>query len=103
LELLDTAIKGVIKENSEVRKYLESIHRRARNIIDKRHSMMHDSWGTNRDGSVVRMSIRGNSDRTPVSLKELEKIISDIRNLIEEVRFHITKLDRDAATLKDKE
>ena len=76
LELLKTAINEMIEEKSEDRKHLESIYKRARNITDKRHSMIHDSWGTNADGSVVRGSIRGiGDDKTPVPLKELEKII----------------------------
>jgi hypothetical protein len=38
LELLETAIKGVIEDKSEGRKHLESIHRRAKNIINKTES-----------------------------------------------------------------
>lgn len=102
LELLGVVIKGMIVDKSEGRKQLESIHRRARNITNKRHLMIHDSWGTNAEGSVVRRSIRGDKGKTPVPLKELEKAISDIRMLIEDVRYHLFKLERDAAAIRDK-
>lgn len=95
LELLETAFRGMIVDGSVGRKHLETIHKRAANIINKRHSMMHDSWGMNEEGLVVRGSIR-NNEKTPVPLNELEKVIADIRSLIQDIRFHASKMDRDA-------
>ena len=91
----------MIVDKSEGRKQLESLHGRARNITNKRHLMIHDSWGTNAEGSVVRGSIRGDEGKTPVPLKELEKIISDIRMLIEGVRYHLFTLERGADAIQD--
>jgi hypothetical protein len=101
LDLLKTAINEMIEDKSDGRKMLESIHGRALGIVDRRHKMIHDSWGINRDGTVVRQPIRGNVEMTPVPLKELEKMISDVRNLIDTVRFHTAKLRSDASGTKE--
>jgi hypothetical protein len=69
LDLLKTAINEMMVDRSVGKKHLDSIHKRAANIVTHRHSMIHDSWGINMDGSVVRQSIRGRSDMAPVPLK----------------------------------
>jgi hypothetical protein len=70
LDLLNTAVEQMMEDKSVWKKHLKNIHKRAASIINHRHSMIHDSWGINVHGSVVRRSIRGDSEKIPVPLKE---------------------------------
>jgi hypothetical protein len=64
--------------------------------MDRRHKMIHDSWGTTPMGDVARRSIRGFEPMTPAPLSEMEQMIYDIRVLIGEVRVQTAKLGRDS-------
>jgi hypothetical protein len=101
LTLLETAIKEVLVDESEGKRLLLSIHKRAWNIVEKRQKMMHDSWGVNVEGMAVRQPIRGRGKMTLVPLAQLETMNSDIRTLVEAIRFHTDKLRHDALLSKN--
>jgi hypothetical protein len=63
-----------------------SLCRRARTVIGKRHSIMHDSWGFDLEtNTVVRFATAAVSNATPVDIKTLEVLISECRQLMAEV------------------
>lgn len=76
-----------------------AILKRCQKVIGKRHSIMHDGWGSRDDGQeVVRASfpIPPNSDQIGehVPLSELEKTVSQFRSLIDDVRDLTTEFAR---------
>jgi hypothetical protein len=68
LELLKTAINEMMIDKSPGQNQLMTLYNRAANIVTKRNSMIHDSWGTNAAGEVARRDIRALAPMTPVPL-----------------------------------
>jgi hypothetical protein len=68
-------------------KQVTGIHDRASKAINKRHRVVHDSWGFNDDDmEVSRLMIDGHPDRESAAapLKELEDQIKSLRKLIDD-------------------
>jgi hypothetical protein len=66
-----------------------ALTKRARSIINKRHSIIHDAWGLQQDTSEVArrpLPIKLDAIPQPVSLHSLTEIIRDIRAAIDDVR-----------------
>ncbi len=97
LAVFESAIEAALAEESAGRNHLMSLAGRAKRILQKRHEMMHDSWGTNSQG-VVRRSLTEQETSTPVPLEQLTQMVLDIRVLIGELMAEADKLEQDAAS-----
>jgi hypothetical protein len=86
----------VTKKKKHALKRIEDILNRSSTAINKRHRVIHDSWGYNEDDDEVsRLTIDGNPDRESLSvplddlksqLKELRQLIDNIGSLRREFR-----------------
>lgn len=100
LQMLETAIDGMLEDNSVGKKTLLALHKRARKITTDRDAMIHNSWGTNASGQVATRGTRALTPMTPVPLEQLERMILDIRLLIGDLRTQTSKLERDLSRAK---
>jgi hypothetical protein len=70
---------------AEALKQVESIVRRAKNVIGRRHNVIHDAWGIDDTTREVRrsplaLSLVGDGEPAPIS--DLQSLIRDTRKLI---------------------
>jgi hypothetical protein len=91
LENLASDGKHLFKKDSASQKDLLALLTRARKAMDRRHKIVHDSWGVASNSVqslVARQSMPFLSGRsfTPVPLNDLRRYITDLRNLIQDVR-----------------
>jgi hypothetical protein len=88
---LDPAPRAALETTNVVRQKdvqrVLALAKRARSIINKRHSIIHDAWGLQQDTSeVARRPHKPDAIPLVVSLQSLTDIIRDIRAAIDDVR-----------------
>jgi hypothetical protein len=88
IEILERVANLVMVKDSHGLKHINSLAGRARTLINKRHSLIHDAWGMRAEtGQVHRMKLPDLSSRPdPVDLATLNRIVGDIRVLGDDVR-----------------
>jgi hypothetical protein len=80
------------------------IHDRASKAINRRHRVVHDSWGFNEDDmEVSRLVIDGNPDRESAAapLKQLEDQLKSLRKLIDDAGTLSREFARHPPTMVD--
>ena len=83
-----TRSKTMREKYASALKRVIEIHDRASTAINKRHRIVHDSWGfSDDDAEVSRLMIDGNPDResAAVPVNELEDQLNSLRKLIADV------------------
>lgn len=66
---------------------VEAIIKRAKKLIGKRHGIIHDAWGVSKETGDVQRYVLGFPQRkSPIKIAELERTVSEFRDLIGEVR-----------------
>jgi hypothetical protein len=91
LQMIENVLPYVMPKLTDGRKKIETIIKKSKGYIGKRHELVHESWGTmpGNDKIVVRRSmpyIRKNQAK-PVKLEELTALIQNTRELSEEIRL----------------
>jgi hypothetical protein len=102
LEILEAAINSIYNgsEDKDNHNHFTSLLKRARKIVSARHSLIHDSWGTNAAGDPARRDIKALGPMIPVDVKQLEQSIHDIRVLIGDIKKAIHWLEQFASKPK---
>jgi hypothetical protein len=88
---LDPVARASLEKTNIIRKKdvqrVLALAKRARSIVNKRHSIIHDAWGKAQDSSeVARRPHKPDAVPLVVSLHSLTDIIRDIRAAIDDVR-----------------
>jgi hypothetical protein len=98
LEILKRTANLVLVKDSAGLAHVNSLLKRARALLDKRHEFVHDAWGMRPEtGQVHRMKLPDLESRPdPVDLKMLNRMIGDIRALGDDVRQATVELYRAA-------
>jgi len=79
----------VINGLAEIRKEIDVLYKRAMDLSTRRNSTMHDLWGLEHTGEVVRhhLPIKDFAKpATPVPLAELEQLIREMRAFIDDAK-----------------
>ena len=86
LEVLENLSEYLLVKESELGKLLQSIIKRAKSIIGKRHRIVHGCWGIS-EGAVSVYNVPPKEDEGPevYTVEKLQRVVSDIRDLVEEV------------------
>lgn len=96
IEVLDNVIRITMNDGSAGRKVLESLTRRAKTVIGKRHSHIHYAWGTSKDNpdevSHVSLPVVNDPSGKVVSIDELNRLVKDIRQLAHDLQKPIHDL-----------
>jgi hypothetical protein len=105
IEIFENAAKaalrpqGTAEHKSQLRTALTRAQRiatRARTLVGKRHGIIHDSWGVDKETGHVERSPLNSWDATkPVPLATLQQLIDEFRQLIDDV-FDLQKAFRDS-------
>jgi hypothetical protein len=87
VEMLENAIDNQFTSDSQPYKTAKGIAARYRKVIDKRHRLIHDTWGTDHEGAPVRRSLPYliRHEPTPVEQNDLKRLLADMRALTAEV------------------
>lgn len=84
IEILENAIKTSVQPNTDMFREVDGIRKRARKLIDKRHTMVHEHWGVDIATGIPsrqRIPHRTEPASTPVPIHELRNMIRDIRRV----------------------
>jgi hypothetical protein len=66
---------------------VNAIADRAKKLIGKRHGIIHDAWGVDKEtGNVHRHELGFPSRKTPIPIADLNRIVDDFRKLISDTR-----------------
>jgi len=83
LAIIENLVAFVLEEKSAGAKELDNITRRAKAIFDKRHKIVHGTWGiTDGEISIMPSPPRHGAKCEPYSLDGLKEIIKNIRDLV---------------------
>lgn len=93
IDTFNAAVNAMMDEKSGTHKHLTSLADRAKRILQKRHQMLHDSWGTDSHG-VVRRPLTKRESSIPCPLTELTRQVRDIQNLIGDFQAAEKALER---------
>jgi hypothetical protein len=86
LETFENIVEYLLIEGSKGATHLEAIAKRAKAILGKRHRIIHGCWGiTDGEVSVYDTPLKDDSKPEPFSAEALQKIVSDIRDLVNEI------------------
>jgi hypothetical protein len=111
LEVLENLSEYLLVKDSKLGKLLQSIIKRAKSIIGKRHRIVHGCWGIT-DGVVSVYSVPPKETETPepYTVEQLQRVVTDIRDVVEEVaemiknlRIHHHSVRQEAMKQGDKE
>jgi hypothetical protein len=93
LETLENIIEYLLVGGSDLAKQLQSIIKRTKAIIGKRHRIIHGCWGIT-DGKVSVYGVPTVGDEKPeaYTVEELQHVVSNIRDLLSEMSEIIQKL-----------
>jgi hypothetical protein len=93
LETLENVIAYLLVRNSEAANRLQTIAKRARALIGKRHRIVHGTWGIS-DGVVSVYGVPPKEDEKPepYSVERLKRTVSDIRDLVDDIADEIKAL-----------
>jgi hypothetical protein len=81
LEVLENLSEYLLVKNSELGKQLQSITKRAKSIIGKRHRVVHGCWGIS-EGTVSVYSVPAKEDEKPepYTVEQLQRVVTDSPN-----------------------
>jgi hypothetical protein len=90
LEILENVIDATLVPKTDARIHLEGICARAKAVMGKRHDLIHQAWGVSEANpqNIMRMRLPQFEGDTLQSapLPELTQMITDIRNVIDDIK-----------------
>jgi hypothetical protein len=109
VEIFKAAIKATLRPrgNEEHKKKLKEALQHSSRLADrvitavgKRHQIIHDGWGVDPDtGDVVRYPSNKAASEQPVALEELNRLITETRSLITDIKSAAEEYRKSPPTL----
>lgn len=115
LEIFEAAAKAGLRPKREGDRFYEneeakaaalarvlSIVGRAKNVVDRRHKVIHDAWGImDETGEVFRAPLPPRENETHEPISTLRSLIRDLRQLISDTKELSTEFKQTPPTLVD--
>jgi hypothetical protein len=93
LEILENLSEYLLVKDSKLGNLLQATTKRAKSIIGKRHRIVHGCWGiTGGVVSVYSLPAKETETPEPYTVEQLQRVVTDIRDLVEEVAELIKSL-----------
>ena len=86
LDVFENIVEYLLVKKSDLANKLQGIVRKAKSVMGKRHKIVHGLWGITDELVSVYSSPKKETDKPqPYGVDDLMRIVTDIRDLVEEV------------------